>query len=176
MTKRPRISSSKAKKIVIDVGSPSFVYGLSATAVYILNFVLKAAIESDFGPNRSLAISIHMLYIVISTVIFIYFLLRINFKGIIESGKQSLAIKQASIASCIINFTTWIVIYLLFFSPLLPPATTTPNGEEVLGWTILFGILPLGLIYAIATIIYLFMPIFEAVALSRKYRSISSAC
>ena len=176
MPKRPRISSSKAKKIIIDVGSPSFVYGLSATAVYILNFVLKTAIESDFSPNRSLAINIHMLYIIISTVIFIYFLLRINFKGIIESGKQSLAIKQASIVSCIINFTTWIVIYLLFFSPLLPPATTTPNGEEVLGWTILFGILPLGLIYAIATIIYLFMPIFEAAALFRKYRSISSAC
>ena len=174
MTKRPQTKSAKAKKIVIDVGSPSFIYGLSATAVFVLNFILKDAVEADFGPNRSLAINIHMLYIVISTVIFVYFHLRVNFKGIIENGKRPIAIKQASIVSCVINFVTWIVIYLLFFSPLLPPATTTPNGEEVLGWAILFGILPLGLIYTIATIIYLFMPIFEAAALSRKYHNISS--
>ncbi len=173
MAKRSQTKSSKTKKTFIDVGSPSFVYGLSAAAVFVLNFILKNAVEADFGPNRSLAINIHMLYIIFSTVILIYFLLRINFKSIIESGKQPLAIKQAATVSCIINITTWIIVFLLFLSPLFP-ATTRPSGEGTLGWTIVFGVAPLGLIYIAATIIYLFMPFFEAAALSRKYRCISS--
>lgn len=173
MTRRSRTKPPKTKKIFIDVGSPSFIYGLSATAVFVLNFILKDAVEADFGPNRSLAINIHMLYIVISTVIFVYFHLRVNFKGIIENGKRPIAIKQASIVSCIINFVTWIVISLLFFSPLLP-ATTTPGDEGALTIALIFGVFPLGLIYTIATIIYLFMPFFEAAALSRKYHYISS--